>query len=155
MNKLIILSVIAISLFTGCVQQPVSTKSPLELQAVQSKEFETTKKIAFAATLSVLQDLGYIVDAANLDTGLITAKSPTKQGFVIFVGQVMKNVKTSVFVEEITPGKTKIRANFVNSQKSSSGYGMQGEQETPIETPDTYQDFFTRIQQGVFIRSNT
>jgi hypothetical protein len=155
MNKLIVLSALSISLLVGCAQQPVSTKSPLELQAVQSKEFETTKKVAFAATLSVLQDLGYIVDAASLETGLITAKSPTKQGFVIFVGQVMKNVKTSVFVEEIKPGITKVRANFVNSQKSSSGYGMQGERETPIETPDTYQDFFTRVQQGIFIRSNT
>lgn len=155
MNKLIIITLLGFTLLTGCAQQPVSTKSPLELQAIQAKEFETTKKVAFAAALSVLQDLGYIVEQADLDTGLITAKSPTKQGFVVFVGQVMKTVKTSVFVEEIVPGKTKIRANFVNSQKSSSGYGMQGEKETPIETPDTYQDFFTKVQQGIFIRSNT
>ena len=131
------------------------TKTPLELQSIQAKEFETSKKIAFAATLSVFQDLGYIVESASYETGLITAKSPTKQSFIPFVGQVMKFVKATAFVEEVTPGRTKVRTNIVNSQNSSSGYGMIGESESPIETPDTYQDLFTKIQQAIFIRKNT
>lgn len=138
----------------GCETMPKQTKSPLELQAIQSKEFETSKKIAFAATLSVFQDLGYTVSSANLDTGLITAKSPTKQDFQLFVGQRMIDIKATAFVEEIVSGRTKIRLNYVNSTQTSSGYGMKGEHELPIETPEIYQDTFAKIQQGIFIRKN-
>ena len=146
-----------ISLFTvlaGCAVQPKSTKTALELQAIQSKDFQTSKKVAFASTLSVFQDLGYVVNSASIETGLINAKSPTQQSFVPFVGQVMKDVKATAFVEEITPGRTKIRLNFVNSTHSSSGYGMRGEQDNPIEEADVYQNVFTKIQQGIFVRKN-
>ena len=156
MNKIaLILILMATTLLTGCPQQYVATKSALELQAIQAKEFETTKKVGFASALSVLQDLGYIVEQADLETGLITAKSPTKSKFVPFIGNVMETVKTSVFVEEVIAGKTKIRANFVKAKRSSSGYGQEHETEVPIEEAQTYQDFFTKVQQGIFIRSNT
>jgi hypothetical protein len=45
-----------------------STKTSLELQSIQSREFETTKKIAFASTLSVFQDLGYVIESSVPDT---------------------------------------------------------------------------------------
>ena len=88
MKKLVVLLCLFLSSCATMDQGP--TKTPLELQSIQAKEFETSKKIAFAATLSVFQDLGYIVESASFETGLITAKSPTKQSFVPFVGQVMK-----------------------------------------------------------------
>lgn len=153
MKKIIVL----ICLFlAGCASMDQGpTKSAVELQSIQAKDFETSKKIAFAATLSVFQDLGYIVESASFETGLITAKSPTKQGFVPFVGQVMKFVKATAFIEEVTTGRTKVRVNLVNSQNSSSGYGMKGESENPIEIPETYQDLFSKVQQAIFIRKNT
>ena len=90
-----ILTYFLISLFTvlaGCAVQPKSTKTALELQAIQSKDFQTSKKVAFASTLSVFQDLGYVVNSASIETGLINAKSPTQQSFVPFVGQEMTDV---------------------------------------------------------------
>ena len=154
MKKIPYLLLILTVALAGCVQPPRQTKSPLELQAIQAKEFETSKKIAFASTLSVFQDLGYIVSSANLDTGLINAKSPTEQGFVMFVGRAMTHVNATAFVEEISSGRTKIRVNFVKVQETSSGYGQRGGQDTPIEDPNMYQDVFTKIQQGIFIRKN-
>lgn len=138
----------------GCETIPVSTKSALELQAIQSKEFETSKKIAFAATLSVFQDIGYTVSSANLDTGLITAKSPTTQTLQIFVGQRMADIKATAYIEEIVPNRTKVRVSLVNSVETSGGYGMKGGHENPIETPEMYQDIFAKIQQGIFVRKN-
>ena len=155
MKKIITyLLVLSFAVLAGCASQPKSTKTALELQAIQSKEFQTNKKIAFASTLSVFQDLGYVVSNASIETGLINAKSPTQQSFVPFVGQVMKDVKATAFIEEITPGRTKVRLNFVNSTQSSSGYGMRGEQDIPIEEGGVYQDVFTKIQQGIFVRKN-
>lgn len=143
------------AVLSGCVHQEYKpTKSALELQAIQAKEFEISKKIAFASVLSVFQDLGYVVGSANHETGLITAKSPVQQSFVPFVGQVMKNQVATAFVEEIIPGRTKVRINVVNAEQSSSGYGMKGERETPIEDGAIYQDVFAKIQQAIFIRKN-
>lgn len=140
---------------SGCEAMPKSTKSALELQSIQSKEFEASKKVAFAAVLSVLQDVGYTVSSANLDTGLITAKSPTKAGFQLFVGQTMEDVKATAFVEEIVANRAKVRINLVKSKETSSGRGMKGGYEIPIETPEMYQDIFAKVQQGIFVRKNT
>lgn len=152
-NLWIMLGVLLV--LAGCQAMPKSTKTALELQSIQSKEFETNKKVAFAAVLSVFQDVGYTVSSANLDTGLITAKSPTKAGFQLFVGQTMEDIKATAFVEEIVANRTKVRINLVSSKETSSGSGMKGGYEIPIETPETYQDIFAKVQQGIFVRKNT
>lgn len=138
----------------GCVAPPKSTKSALELQAVQAKEFETTKTIAFAATLSVLQDQGYIIGSASLETGLISGKSPTVSTNQFFY-QEMKDDKVTAFIEQLGSQRTKVRLNFVNSSTKSGGYGQIVHQESPIEDASTYQSTFSLIQQGIFVRKNT
>ena len=140
-------------LFAGCQNTP-PPKTSIQLQAFQQKEFETDKKIAFASVLSVFQDLGYTVKSADLDTGFITASSPTSAGFALFVGQTMTNTDATAFVEKSSKLNTKIRLNFVKRQKTSSGYGMQGQQDTPIEDPSVYQKAFTKIQKAIFVRQN-
>lgn len=139
----------------GCVTQPQVQKSALELQAIQVKEFETTQRIGFASVLSVFQDLGYTINSASIETGLITAKSPTVQSFVPFVGQRMTDEKATAFVEQISSNRTKIRLSFVKSAQTSSGYGMRGEQETPVQSPEPYRAAFSKIQQSIFVRTNT
>lgn len=153
MKKNLLVLVLLSLVITGCETIPKSTKTPLELQAIQSREFETSKKVAFAATLSVLQDLAYISDSASFETGLITAKSPMQNNFKPFVGRVMSTTKVNAFVEEISPGRTKVRINFVDSRYVQNSYGRQ-EKEDPIETPDMYQSFFAKVQQAIFVRKN-
>jgi len=147
-----ILKLILILAVAGCATPP--PKSALELQAIQSKEFETSKKIAFAATISVLQDSGYIISAANFDTGFISSTSPVKQHDPFFGDRQMHHVKANAFVEEIVPNRTKVRVNIVDSLETSSSKGEKGGEETPIETPEMYQDIFAKIQQGIFVRKN-
>ena len=147
-----ILKLILILAVAGCATPP--PKSALELQSIQSKEFETSKKIAFAATMSVLQDSGYIISAANCDTGFISSSSPVKQNDPFFGDRQMHHTKATAFVEEIVSNRTKIRINIVDSLETSSPIGERGGEETPIETPEMYQDVFAKIQQGIFIRKN-
>ena len=153
-NLLKLLACGLVVLLAGCqMPPPKSNKTSLELQAIQSKEFDSSKKIAFAATLSVLQDQGYIIGSANFDTGLISGKSPTDTSNKIFYLE-MSDVKATAFIEEISAGRTKIRLNFVNSTSKSGAYGQRSEQDYPIENPEMYQETFTKIQQGIFIRKN-
>jgi len=153
-RALAVIATTSLAIVLGGCAEPPQSRTPLELQSIQAKEFETDKKIAFAATLSVFQDLGYIVNSASLDTGLISSQSPTKQSFVPFVGQVMRDTKATAFVEQVAANRTRVRLNFVDSQHTSSGYGMRGQRDTAIETPEVYQNAFTRIQQGIFLRKN-
>ena len=155
MRKIIISAIAAILLLGGCVTPHKPTKTSLELQALQAREFDTKKKVAFASVLSVFQDLGYIIKSSDLETGFITAKSPTQGGFKLFVGHTMKDTNATAFIEELRPGKTKVRLNFVKSMESSSGYGAKQKQETPIEDSTVYNNAFVKIQEAIFIRSAT
>lgn len=151
MKKAFALALLA-TISSGCATK-APQKTSLELQSIQSREFSTDKKLAFQSVLSVFQDLGYVVQSADLETGFITAKSPTQNEMVPFVGMSMKDTKATAFVEQIG-AKSKVRLNFVGSQETSNGYGMKSSEDTPIEDPRIYQNAFTKIQEAVFIRSS-
>ena len=148
-KALIILATLAS--LTGCAAKKPQLTS-LELQSMQSREYSAEKKIVFQSTLSVFQDLGYVVQQADLETGFITAKSPTKNDMIPFVGMSMTDTKATAFVEQIGV-KSKVRLNFVASQETSNSYGMKSSEDTPIENPLVYQNALTKIQEAVFIRS--
>ena len=137
----------------GCVTGGAPQKTSLELQSFQRREFATTKKIAFASTVSVFQDLGYIIKTADMETGLISASSPTKN--LNFFGSHMQNTDVTAFLEEIGSGRAFVRLNFVEARESSSGYGMKTKSDKPILDPKVYQACFQKIEEAVFIRTNT
>ena len=146
---------------TGCAMNDApQSKTSLEIQAYQSKQFDVDKKTAFNSAMSVFQDLGYIVNSANLDTGFITAESPTQgtkggEALWSFLAGMRVEGRTAVtaFVEELSPKSTKIRLNFVDRRKSSSEYGQQSNRDNPIQDPKIYQSAFDKISDAVFIRS--
>ena len=152
MKKLALSSIAVILILGGCMTNYKSTKTSLEIQAIQAKVFDTKKKVAFASVLSVFQDLGYIIKTSDLVTGFITAKSPTQSGRT-FGGYTMIDTNATAFIEELRPGKTKVRLNFVKSEERSSVYGAKQKQDTPIEDPTIYNNAFVKIQEGIFIRS--
>ncbi len=148
------LMVISCFILNGCMPgNYISTKTSLELQSIQSQEFETTKKIAFASTLSVFQDLGYIIESGDFETGLVTGKSPTKRG-MIFGGSTQEFRRVTGFIETLRKDLAKIRINFVDVTKASSSYGMQQGVDVPIEEPKIYQEVFEKIRKAIFVRRN-
>ena len=75
MNKInfLILSIFALATATGCNRR-APTLQPLELQNIQSREYENSKNIVYASVISVFQDLGYQLKSSDKETGLITAE---------------------------------------------------------------------------------
>lgn len=139
----------------GCATTSAPTLTPLEIQSLQTREYEHGKDIVFPSVLSVFQDLGYTVKSADKDTGLITAESPAKSDaaskFWLGISNVSQTSATA-FVEEI--GKiTKVRLNFVTSNKKSHGYGQTDRQDTPILNAEVYKNAFERIESAIFVRS--
>ncbi len=150
------------ALFTGgcAMNDAPQNKTSLEIQAYQSRSFEVDKKTAFNSAMSVFQDLGYIVNSANLDTGFITAESPTKgakgnEAFLSFLAGMRVEGRTAVtaFIEELSSKSAKIRLNFVERKKFSGDYGQQANRDDPIQDPKIYQSAFEKISDAIFIRS--
>ena len=146
-----ILMVAFTAILIGCAAEPPK-KTSLEIQAIQTRELETDKTTAFNSTISVFQDLGYIIDAADIATGVITVASPTEAGYS-FYGSTQTHTRATAFVEERRPGFTHIRLNFVEVLKASDGYGRQSGRDNVIHDPKVYENAFTKIQEAIFIRS--
>ena len=123
------------------------------MQAYQSQVFEAEKRATFNATLSVLQDAGYIIEAADMDTGFMTGKAPTQHKVDFWFGPMNTSAKVSAFIAEESEGKTKVRLNFVESsqRKSAWNYTQDVVQDTPVRDPEVYRNMFTRIGDTLFI----
>lgn len=149
-NPLLILRLLLLAvILAGCASAPLE-KTSLELQAIQAREFESSKNIAFAAVVSVFQDLGYVIVSAEINTGFITAKSPTKGTGGLLFQSVMKETRATSFIEELPGGKARVRLNFVGSKRS-----FPKENEVAIEDPLVYTKAFEKIDEAIFIRKAT
>lgn len=153
-----------IAVFMGGCAAPVKAPTTgVQLQAYQAKEFETTKRAAFSATMSVFQDLGFIIDDGDFDTGLISATGPSAReeygvGDVltqIFVGADLRGSthrRATAFVEKMPSKLIRIRLNFVDNVLQPPGPTRHS---TPVEDPALYQATFEKIDKAIFVRSGS
>jgi hypothetical protein len=127
--------------------------TPLEIQALQTRDYSSPKGIVFPSVISVFQDLGYTIKNADKDTGIIMAESAAQSdGTARFFGVTsVTQTAATAFVEEI--GKiTKVRLNFVTVNNKSFGYGQTDRQDTPILDAMTYTNAFEKIENAIFVR---
>ena len=174
-NLLIILTAIVLTL-TGCAgQQPQKPPmTPLEIQSLQTREYEAPQKTVFASVVSVFQDLGYTIKGADLNTGFINAESAAQNATsnTEIVGGVLGGVLGGIYGNRGVPGatqsveqtaatafieeigdRTRVRLNFVTTRQSSSAYGQNSRRDTPILDVQIYTNAFERIENAIFIRS--
>ena len=128
------LSLLAAALaVSGCVHN--STQSALEvgsdqvqLRQIQSRAFDTTDKTKTLRTvISTLQDLGFVIDKADLELGTVTA---TKlDGYAL---------RMSVSVRPRGTTQLMVRAN-----------GQY--QEEAVTDPAPYQAFFSSLSKSMFL----
>lgn len=130
---------------------------PLALQQMQTQEFETSKQVLFASTVSVFQDTGFIIEAGDLASGIITGKSPANRAepgdyywMKLSSGETFEE-RASAFVEESRAGHAKVRLNFI-ARRVLPTIGSPEVSETPNEEPAYYERFFSRIREAVFVR---
>ena len=142
---------------TACAATPPPAPTPLELQSLQTREFEAGNTAAFGAVMTVFQDLGYVIESADIDTGFITAAGPTTETGDFWAdiaeASVSKQSKATAFVEERSEGRTRVRLNFVVSTRKSFKEGRTSASDAPIHDADMYQSVFNRIDQALFVRS--
>jgi hypothetical protein len=159
--RLALLIAVPIMLSACATDGNAPEKTSFEIQSFQSKQFDTDKKTAFNSTMSVFQDLGYVVNSASLETGFISAESPLKgadgmKAFLENISNLRSEGKTAVtaFVEELGSKSTKVRLNFVQRDKTLREYGQQSNREKPILDPKVYESAFNKIGDAIFIRTS-
>ncbi len=140
----------------GCAAQPKITQSQMEIQAYQSHEFETTKRIAFDSTMSVLQDAGFIIESADFETGFITGKGTTTSRSAPWFGATNEHVRMTAFVEQRTSNLARVRVNLVESSQRKSVWNETQDviNQVGVRDPTAYQQLFERVDQAVFIKKN-
>ena len=133
--------------------------TPMELQALQSHEYETTKEVLFASVVSVFQDLGYQLENADMPSGFVTASSATKNRTNVleaFAGMRSSGfTRATAFIEAYPNGRARVRLNFLNSKSRSSGYGQTSKDDKQILDPIIYKNAWDKIDEAIFVRSAT
>jgi hypothetical protein len=127
---------VCVSILGGCAttnQHVLDTGDETQLQkrSYQSRVFDTSdKERVLRAVISTLQDLGFVIDRADLVLGSV---SGTKlEG---------SQIKITVSVRPKGSDRMTVRAN--------AQFNV-----TPIEDPKQYQDFFTSLEQSLFLSAN-
>ena len=107
-------------------------QTSVELRAIQSRSFDTADKAkTMRSVIATLQDLGFVVDKADLDLGSVSATKLS--GYAL---------RMTVNVRPGASGKTMIvRAN--------AQYNT-----TAVTDPKPYQDFFVSLQKSMFLTAN-
>jgi len=154
--KNILLTLLTAISLSGCLTtKHKPNMTPLEIQSLQSREYEATKEVVFPSVISVFQDIGYTISNANLQTGLISAESSSDSDFSsrFWLGVTkVSQTKATAFIEKIG-SKTKVRLSFVEVKRVSSKWGQTDRQDTPILDAKLYQNAFDKIENAIFIRS--
>ena len=121
-------------LLTGCVtanQHVMESASAVELRSFQTRAFDMTdKEKMLNAVIATLQDLGFIIDKADEDLGLVTATKYS--GY---------QIRMSVIVQPRGKTQLAVRASALYNDKA-------------IEEPMPYQDFFTALEKSLFLTSH-
>lgn len=106
-------------------------ESQLQKRSYQTRVFDTADKDkVMRATVSTLQDLGFLVNQANFQLGTITA---TK----------MERFTTKATVNVRTKG-TKQMSVRINAQFNNQ----------PVTEPVHYQNFFTSLEKSLFLTAH-
>ena len=158
MKKFYLIFPLVFLFLVGCeTTKPTVNLTPLEIQSMQSRSYDHPKDVVFPSVMSVFQDLGYSINSADMATGLITAESTaaSNKALKFWLGITkVSQTKANAFIEEIS-GQTKVRINFVITNKKSDWYGQTDREDNQILTPEPYQNAFEKIENAVFIRSSS
>lgn len=134
-NSLKLFSLSAL-LLVGCANNATDTAlesgvSQVQIRQIQSRAFDTTdKEKTMRTVIATLQDLGFVIDKADLTLGSVTA---TKlDGYAL---------KMSVTVRPRNAKQLMVRAN--------AQY-----QEQAVTDPKPYQSFFTSFEKAMFLTAH-
>jgi len=162
MRKMWVLLIMSIFIVGGCATTGVTPQmTQLQIREFQTRIYETNDvKMIMKAMLNVLQDDGFIVKNAVMDLGLLSAEKTVDienkgEAFLaaFFAGAQARWKKASVI--ECTANvseygnQSRVRVNFQLKNLDNKGGIVEVKQ---ILDEKYYQDFFSKVDKGIFIQ---
>jgi hypothetical protein len=161
-GKTFVLTLLA-CLCAGCICIDDTPQSSISIQAIQTREFDCSYKVAFASVVSVFHDLGYSIKTSDRKSGIITAQStislskrPLIETMLGEEGDIshMSYTVADVQVEEMSDGKCCVRVSFVRHWKDVRSTGAFSEESKHVIDPEHYKDFFAKVDKNIFVKQN-
>jgi hypothetical protein len=126
-----IMVLVLISMAAACATTPpdvTGTGSQLETRQLQTREYDTLDRgKTLRSVIATLQDLGFVIDTADLGLGTVTATREDKY-----------TMRMTVTVREKDDERILVRANARIGEDS-------------VTDPLTYQDFFVALDKAMFL----
>lgn len=166
------LSVILCGALSGCASTPPpvdpSLLPPMQVRAIETRTYQGhDTKTALKTVMNVLQDEGFLIDYGNMDLGLLHAAKTIGEtvdqvysplpAIVGFNGLSGKRNSGGIAVVEATANVSdfgdgiKIRVNF-QQKLTTNWFGVSVTTATPIIDAKSYQEFFVKLERGLFIQ---
>lgn len=132
----ILLSMLVLGGCAGSTEQLLATsKSQVELRSIQSRAFDTTDREKTLRTIiATLQDLGFVIDNANLILGSVSGTKLEKTGFTPY------QLRMTVTVRPRGTTQLLVRAN--------AQFNLE-----EVADPEPYQQFFTALGRAMFLEA--
>jgi len=131
--KLVLVATIAFLASCASTQERLmdSDQDQLGLRQIQTRAYDTTdKKFVMVSAITTLQDLGFVIDSADVDVGMVTA---TKLD-----GYQLKMTVT-----------TRPRGDSQMIVRANAQYGLKA-----VSDPKPYQNFFSALSKSMFLESH-
>lgn len=133
-SRYLVLALVSM-LAVACSNQPneevMQGGSAVQLRSYQTRAFDTSDKLSMLrSVVATLQDLGFIIDEANVDLGSVTGTRVSGS-----------QIRITVVVRPRGENQLLVRASAYHDLK-------------PIEDPVPYQDFFVSLEKAVFLTAH-
>lgn len=127
--------VMATALVGGCANQPndeiMAGANQAQLRSYQTRVFDTNDELMMLrAIIATLQDLGFIIDQADDELGVVTGTKV--DGY---------ELRMTVVTRHRGDSQLTVRANAY--------YDVH-----PIEKPEPYQDFFYSLERSLYLTAH-
>ncbi|TRW17606.1 hypothetical protein [Glacieibacterium frigidum] len=155
-NVALVVALMAVSAPTVAKEKaPVLTA--LEIQQIQSREFEADFNTVFGALITTLQDNGYTITTSDKSAGIISAAAASKSKMTYNIlwgfGSKKRSQSVSAFVEPAREGWTRLRLTIVDGEVKKNLYGgSRSDNDVANLDAAVYSAVFEKIEQVVFVR---
>lgn len=102
---LLALTLLISCLFVSCTSSP--NLSQMQNRSITSKEVQANTKIAFKATLAILQDNGYVIKSSDSNAGILSAEKALDNDNIIT--DKRSYIMISASVSDVTANVSKVR----------------------------------------------
>ncbi len=135
------------------------TKSPQEVKAMTTKQYEINKNLVFKSAISLLQSESYLIEDANETTGLIRAskrienKNAVMQRLWLGTSKDANTSKVSIYIEDFNPELTEVKITLYEGSESTTlskwGNSNKYNNESMVYEPEIYNNWFNSLRAEI------